>query len=468
MSTYKGLIRPYSSLLVQINRVVDAFWIFVSLFGIMGLGAGWNTDAAWLALLAASVFGLFSQFNQLYRSWRVAPLHEELSVIWRSWFTTALVVVFILYVFNDLFQLNKPAVLAWLILSPVLLSTTRVVVRLALRAGRRSGRNFRTAAVVGMNDIGHRIADSSLLNRWMGIRLVGYFDERSLDAERLTVGGPVPLVGNMEALVTRAGAGEIDIVYIALPMRAEIRIKELIERLADTMVSVYYVADFTVFDFLHAQWETLGEVPVLRVIDSPFNGFNGFTKRIQDICLSCILLLICALPMLAIALAIRLKSPGPAIYRQLRHGLDGHEFTIYKFRTMTMGGSDTPYKQATRDDPRVTALGSFLRRTSLDELPQLINVLQGRMSLVGPRPHPLKLNEEHTNLIRRFILRHKVRPGITGWAQINGFRGETETLEKMQGRIEYDLEYINNWSFWFDLKILILTVIRVWQDRKAY
>ena len=172
--------------------------------------------------------------------------------------------------------------------------------------------------------------------------------------------------------------------------------------------------------------------------------------------------------MLCIAIAIRLTSPGPAIFRQLRHGLDGHEFTIYKFRTMTMQASTTQYKQAERDDPRVTRLGAFLRRTSLDELPQLVNVLQGRMSMVGPRPHPLKLNDDHARVIQRFILRHKVRPGITGWAQINGLRGETKTVDKMRSRVEYDLEYINNWSFWFDLRILVLTVVRLWRDRNAF
>jgi len=468
MSTDKGLIRPYSFVLIQVNRVIDAFWIFAGLFVVMEYRGGWNSDSAWLALLATSLFALISQLNNLYRSWRVAPLHDELSVIWRSWFSTLLIVVLVLYVFNDLFQLDKTVVLLWLIVTPMLLFATRVVARLGLSLGRRSGRNFRTAAVVGMNEIGHRVADRILFNRWMGVRLIGYFDERALNHERLTVGGPVPLLGNMDDLVDRAGAGEIDIVYIALPMRAETRIKELIERLTDTMVSVYFVTDFAVFDFLHAQWETLSEMPVLRVIDSPFNGFNGFSKRLQDICLSSLSLLILGIPMLIIAVAIRVTSPGPAIYRQLRHGLDGHEFSIYKFRTMTAEAITTHYKQAERDDPRVTRLGAFLRRTSLDELPQLINVLQGRMSMVGPRPHPLQLNDDHATLIQRFILRHKVRPGITGWAQINGLRGETETVDKMRSRVEYDLEYINNWSFWFDFRILILTVIRVWRDRNAF
>jgi putative colanic acid biosynthesis UDP-glucose lipid carrier transferase len=468
MSTNSGAIRPYSFLLIQLNRVVDALWIFVGLYAVMHYRDEWSTQLIWLALLAATVFALLSQINYLYRSWCVAPLHDEISIIWRSWLSTLLIVVLVLYLFDYLFAINKTDVLIWFIVTPLMLVATRVVVRLALRIGRRQGRNFRTAAVVGMNEIGHRVADRILFNRWMGVRLVGYFDERALNHERLTVDGPVQLVGDMDDLLAQAAAGEIDIVYIALPMRAETRIKELIERLADTMVSVYFVADFAVFDFLHAQWETLSEMPVLRVIDSPFNGFNGFSKRLQDICLASLLLLVLGLPMLCIAIAIRLTSPGPAIQRQLRHGLGGEEFTIYKFRTAVVEASASQYQQVDDDDPRITRIGAFLRRTSIDELPQLINVLQGRMSIVGPHPHPLKLDDEHASLIQRFILRHKVRPGMTGWAQINGLHGETETLDKMRSRVEYDLEYINNWSFWFDLRILILTVVRIWRERGRF
>jgi putative colanic acid biosynthesis UDP-glucose lipid carrier transferase len=260
----------------------------------------------------------------------------------------------------------------------------------------------------------------------------------------------------------------VDIVYIALPMRAEARVRRLVERLTDTTASIYYAADFSVFDLLYAQWETIAGVPILRIVDSPLNGFNAFAKRVQDLCLSSLLLLVCALPMLLIALALRLSQGGPVFFRQTRHGLDGREFTIWKFRTMATVRRGDPVRQATRRDPRTTRLGRFLRRTSLDELPQLFNVLQGTMSLVGPRPHPVDLNDQYRFVLRRFALRHKVRPGITGWAQLNGFRGETETPEKMRRRLEYDLEYINGWSLWFDLRILCLTALRFWKDDNAY
>ena len=468
MARERGLIRPYSFLLIQVNRMADALLVFATMLGSVAWWQEVSADALWLALLSVLIFAMFAESSHLYRSWRVAALHTELSMIWRSWFATVLVVVFVLYLLGDSYQIHKMAVVAWLVIAPVLVGGTRVLVRLVLRVTRSAGRNFRTAAIVGATPAGRRIAERIVRNRWMGIRLIGYFDERRPGRGRELVEGPVPIVGGMADLRQRAEGGELDIVYVALPMRAETRIKGLIEELADGMVLVYYVADFEVFDLLRAQWETLGEIPVLRVIDSPFHGFNSFAKRVQDIGLASILLLMCTLPMLAIAAAVRLTSPGPAIYRQVRHGLDGVEFTIYKFRTMRAEDAQAGFKQATRADPRVTRVGRFLRRTSLDELPQLINVLQGRMSLVGPRPHPLDLNEQHRRLVKRFFLRHKVRPGITGWAQVNGYRGETESLEKMQRRLEHDLEYINNWSFWLDLRILLMTVARVWKDGGAY
>ena len=468
MPTDKGLIRPYSFLLVQANRLADALWILASLYVTLELGPGFSRDAVWLALVAPVAFGLCAERNQLYRSWRVAALHEELSMIWRSWLTASSFVVFIAFMFDALPRPSKALLLGWLVTAPLLLSATRVVVRLALRASRSAGRNFRTAGVVGANEVGRRVAERLIHNRWMGIRLIGYFEDRASVGGRALADGPVGVIGDTQDLVERAATGAIDIVYVALPMRAEARIRRLVERLADTTVSVYYVADFTVFDLLHPQWETLGGVPILRIVDSPVGGFSGFAKRLQDLGLSFLLLAVCALPMATIALAVKLSSPGPVLFRQRRHGLDGKEFTIWKFRTMALPEGDPLGRQATREDPRTTQVGRFLRRTSLDELPQLFNVLQGSMSLVGPRPHPPGLNDRHRAVIERFVLRHKVRPGITGWAQVNGCRGETETREKMQRRLEYDLEYINNWSFWLDLRILLLTAFRVWKDKNAY
>jgi len=212
----------------------------------------------------------------------------------------------------------------------------------------------------------------------------------------------------------------------------------------------------------------VGNLHIVNVVTTPFLGVSGITKRLEDIVLSVAILAIIAIPMLVIALAIKLTSRGPVIFRQRRYGLNGKEFEIWKFRTMTVTEDGDAFVQATFGDSRITPLGHFLRATSLDELPQFINVLCGEMSIVGPRPHPVALDEQHRSLIPRYVLRHKIRPGITGLAQVNGFRGETDSLDKMQKRIESDIAYIDQWSLMLDLKIIFLTLLRGFTDKNAY
>ena len=213
------------------------------------------------------------------------------------------------------------------------------------------------------------------------------------------------------------------------------------------------------FDLIQARSGELFGIPVVAMCETPFYGYRGVVKRMTDIAFASAVLLVAAPLMIAISLLVRYSSPGPVLFRQRRYGLDGHEIIVYKFRTMSVLEDGAKVSQATRDDARVTRLGRFLRRYSLDELPQLINVLQGRMSLVGPRPHAVAHNEEYRKLIKGYMLRHKVPPGITGLAQINGCRGETARVEDMQQRVDYDLEYLRRWSPLLDLRILLLTEI---------
>jgi putative colanic acid biosynthesis UDP-glucose lipid carrier transferase len=209
-------------------------------------------------------------------------------------------------------------------------------------------------------------------------------------------------------------------------------------------------------------------VPVVSLLESPFVGINGLVKRLSDLMIAALLLVLLSPLMLLIAAGVKLGSPGPAIFRQRRNGLDGEEIVVYKFRSMRVQENGAQVRQATRDDPRVTPFGAFLRRTSLDELPQFINVLQGRMSIVGPRPHAVAHNEQYRPIIRSYMVRHKVRPGITGWAQVNGHRGETDVIEKMEARVAYDIEYLRNWSLGLDLRIIARTVKLVLLDRNAF
>jgi putative colanic acid biosynthesis UDP-glucose lipid carrier transferase len=243
---------------------------------------------------------------------------------------------------------------------------------------------------------------------------------------------------------------------------------KLMDELRDTTASVYFVPDIFVFDLMRAQLAEIDGIPVLAVCETPFSGMNGVLKRASDIVFASILIAFLWPVMLAIAAGVRMSSPGPIIFKQRRYGLYGEQILVYKFRTMSVCEDRGSVTQATRDDPRVTPLGRFLRRTSLDELPQLFNVLFGSMSLVGPRPHAVAHNEEYRKLIDGYMLRHKVRPGITGWAQVNGFRGETESLEKMKRRVEYDLHYLRNWSLALDISILLRTARLVLRDTNAY
>jgi len=252
-------------------------------------------------------------------------------------------------------------------------------------------------------------------------------------------------------------------------MRSEKKMREVFDQLQDTTASLYLIPDLFVFELLGARQQDIAGLPAFALCETPLTGPFGGIKRVEDIVLASVILFFIWPIMLGIALAIRITSKGPVIFKQHRYGLNGERIKVYKFRSMTVSDNDdTVIEQASRYDIRVTRLGLFLRRTSLDELPQFINVLQGRMSVVGPRPHAVAHNEQYRKLIKGYMWRHKMKPGITGWAQINGWRGETDTLDKMKKRVEFDLEYIRRWSVWLDLKIVFLTVFKGFVDKNAY
>jgi putative colanic acid biosynthesis UDP-glucose lipid carrier transferase len=251
-------------------------------------------------------------------------------------------------------------------------------------------------------------------------------------------------------------------------MRAEERIRTVLARLGDTTASVYIVPDFFVFQLLHARWTNVNGLPAVSVFENPLCGVSGLAKRAADLVFGSLILALAAVPMFAIGVAIKLTSYGPVFFRQRRYGLDGREILVWKFRTMTCCDDGASMRQATRDDSRITGVGRLLRRTSLDELPQLFNVVAGSMSLVGPRPHATAHNEQYRSLIDGYMLRHKVKPGITGLAQVSGYRGETETLDKMERRVACDHQYIREWSLWMDAKILVKTLGVVLKQRNAY
>lgn len=321
----------------------------------------------------------------------------------------------------------------------------------------------RRAVIAGMNAQGIELARRLSTDPYSRIRVVGFFDDRA--TKRINEAGEHTLLGSISELPGYARSKQIEHIYISLPMASQPRILSLLEDLRDTTASIYFVPDIFVTDLIQGRMDSVSGLPIVAVCETPFTGLNGLLKRGNDIVLSLLILVLISPLMLIIALAVKLTSPGPAIFRQRRYGLDGKEIIVYKFRSMTVSEDGTTILQAHKNDSRVTPVGRFLRRTSLDEFPQFMNVLQGRMSIVGPRPHAVAHNEMYRKLIRGYMLRHKVKPGITGWAQVNGCRGETETLDKMTERINYDLDYLRNWSLRLDLYIIAKTVWVVLMER---
>lgn len=462
-----GLIRPYHTTLAMCGRIADVGFIIVGLAIITRwYDIEWTDRFDLVGIIGAVFFMLFAERYGLYRSWRIASLTQELRQVVAAWLGAVLGLALVFVFVTNPAAYGSGMLPAWALGVALILCLWRVALRRILHILRRNGRNSRRVAIAGAGDVGMQLKVSIADAAWMGLRLVGFYDDRSAGDHR--VGAGIHRVGTLERLVEDARCGRVDMVYVTLPLRAEARVNELVERLADTPVFVYLVPGVFVSDLLRARWQNVGDQSVVSVFESPFYGVDGWIKRCEDLLLAGFALALSALPMLLIAATIKLTSPGPVFYKQRRYGINGQEIEVWKFRTMSVCEDGEHVVQARRRDPRVTPVGAFLRHTSLDELPQFFNVLQGAMSVIGPRPHAVVHNEQYRRLIRGYMLRHKVKPGITGWAQVNGWRGETDTLEKMRKRVEYDLEYIRNWSLLFDLKIFLLTMAHAWADENAY
>lgn len=419
-------------------------------------------------LLSAAWFVLLAELSGLYKSWRQVELWSEILKICLAWLCVIPMPLILAFVSKTTTNYSRFALLLWFISSPVILSLWHSGWRMLLQLLHTQGWNLRNAAIFGVNKVGLRVCENIIDLPWMGLSMVGFYDDRP--AERLP---EIPfekigLLGNIDALIQSIKDGRIDQVYVSLPMNGERRIRDVIDQLSDTTASVFVVPDFFLFNLMHVRWTSVGDIPSISVYATPFYGADGIIKRIEDIILSIFILTLVSIPMVIIAILIKLTSRGPIIFRQRRYGLGGELIEVWKFRSMTVCQDGENIPQATKDDVRITRLGAFLRRTSMDELPQFINVLQGRMSIVGPRPHAVAHNEHYRQIIKGYMMRHKVRPGITGWAQINGWRGETKTVEKMRKRVEFDMYYIRNWSLILDLKIICKTIPTAIFGRDAY
>ncbi len=406
---------------------------------------------------------VYEQTN-IYRNWRNGKLLDYIRDTVMGWGIIVAILTLLAYATDLSGQYSQRVILTWFIVTPLALVVSQITLRAIADSLRRKG-GMRSAVVVGDNDSSLKLAQRIKEFPYLLIDIQGYFDERSEDRIQPGLG---PRLGGLRDVASHARKNGVQMIFISLPMSAQPRIREILDDLHDTTASIYFLPDTHVFELMQARFSNVGGIPVVAICESPFSGVESVIKDISDFVLASLILLLLFPIMLAITLAVVLTSPGPAIFKQRRYGLNGEEIIVYKFRSMTVAEDGAHIEQAHKDDPRITRIGAFLRRTSLDELPQFINVLQGRMSIVGPRPHAVAHNELYRKLIKGYMLRHKVRPGITGWAQVNGLRGETDVLEKMQGRIEHDLYYLQNWSIWLDLWIIVRTVVVVLRRDNAY
>ena len=383
-----------------------------------------------------------------------------------DWVIIAALLLFFGYASGYLYAFEPFPLLLWMSTAPAAQFAANVALRrlspsiLALQG------EPQRVVIVGINDAGTALAQELRNNPYSASRLLGFFDDRLGDRGQRAANPP--RLGTLDDLPQFVAKERVESIYISLPMAAQPRILQLLDALGDTTVSIHFVPDIFLTELVQGRFDSVGSVPIVTVCESPFSGTNGIVKRVSDVVFAALILILISPLMLLIAAGVKLSSPGPVIFRQRRYGLNGDEILVSKFRSMTVCEDGDEIRQAQKEDKRITPFGAFLRRTSLDELPQFFNVLQGRMSIVGPRPHAVAHNELYRKVIKRYMIRHKVKPGITGWAQVNGWRGETESLEKMKMRVDYDLAYLRNWSLRLDIYIILKTVFVVLRDRNAY
>ncbi|XHS80405.1 undecaprenyl-phosphate glucose phosphotransferase [Burkholderiaceae bacterium UC74_6] len=393
------------------------------------------------------------------------PVSAAIDVI-SSWIVLLIILALCGYATNSMGYFEDHVLLWWTGLTPIAQITAVELGRQVLRWQALKPQARRSAIIIGASALSVKVARALRDGKDKGVDFLGYFDDRQ--DERVHAEAQGHMLGTLSQASEYIRKHGVREVYITLPLGSQPRIVQLLEQIQGTTASLFFVPDVFGISIIQGRLQDINGVPVVGICETPFTGTNELVKRISDVVLSSLILVLISPILLVLAVGVKLSSPGPMIFKQRRNGLDGEEIIVYKFRSMRTQDDGQVVKQATKGDSRITPFGAFIRRTSLDELPQFVNVLQGRMSIVGPRPHAVAHNEEYRKLIKAYMVRHKVKPGITGWAQVNGLRGETDTVDKMKARVEYDLEYLRNWSLALDLQIIVRTVRLVVFDRHAY
>lgn len=466
----KGLLKEYSRALSVLILCMDMATVFI---------AGWAAyfirfdelifPSSYLAALMLAVLitpAVFS-FFAIYASVRGENFFKHSIQLLQAVCVLGLILAGLSFFTKSGDAFSRIWFLLWLGCAFLFLLILRLSILLFLRFMRARGLNERRVAILGASELGAKLAGVVQQALWTGYRLVTFIDDHVADKPAFI--HHIPVVQTPAHLSDYLAAENIDEIWLALPLRDQARVQEVLHELRHHTITTRLVLDIFGLDLLNHSITDVAGFPVLNIRSTPMVGINRLVKAIEDRVLAALILLLISPLFLIIALAVKCNSPGPVFFKQRRLGWDGRIINVYKFRTMLEHTEeDGKVTQATLDDKRVTGLGKWLRSTSLDELPQFINVLQGRMSIVGPRPHALVHNEFYKDSVHTYMQRHRVKPGITGWAQVNGWRGETDTLTKMQKRVEYDLYYINNWSLSFDFKIVFLTFFRGFNSHNAY
>jgi putative colanic acid biosynthesis UDP-glucose lipid carrier transferase len=453
------------ALLTGVQAIIPAVVAVLSLFCVVTLfGHRFDPSSAAVVIVAVLCLVLVQPPREVSTQLTSARLAAVSDVIMR-WMLLLAVLLAVGYVTKSL-GYPRRIFLTWAVVTPVALIVVTLAMQELMRRFLMNAFDNRSAIIAGYNPSSLELARRLKSNPGMRVEISGFFDDRSSD--RLGMESDTKLIGSLSDMSQYVKANRTDVIFIALPIRHVKRVMNLLDDLRDTTASIYYVPDIFVFDLIQARSGEIHGIPVVAMCETPFYGYRGVAKRLTDIGFSALILLLLLPLLVLIAIVVKLSSQGPIIFKQRRYGLDGREIAVYKFRTMLVTEDGAQIRQASKTDSRITRVGAVLRRSSMDELPQLINVLQGRMSLVGPRPHAVAHNEEYRKLIKGYMVRHKVLPGITGLAQVNGCRGETSKLEEMEARVNYDLDYLRHWSPMLDIKIILLTVVKVFRDDKAY
>ena len=468
----KSIFKSYSGFINVFSRICDPFVVICAAFVAYGVrfsfvDMDFPKDYRTLVLFAFfCVVLVFSLFG-LYSSWRGQELYKQAKAIFIAWFFVVLLMIVIMFGLKISSDYSRVWLALWGVFGLLFLLLTRMIIYAFLQYQRKRGRNVRYVVVIGVGDLGKKVVAQIKDSPWTGYKIKALFDDdRALkysDINGYKVLGPI---SDVEQYIA---ANQVDEIWIALPLRAEERVKELLYGLRHYTINIKLIPDIFGFSLLNQSVTEIAGLPAVNLSETPMGGGNRIVKAIEDRVLAFLILIIISPLLLAISIGVKLTSSGPVLFKQKRHGWDGKIINVYKFRTMMLHDDLVGMvTQATFNDSRVTKYGRFLRRTSLDELPQFFNVLQGKMSIVGPRPHAVEHNNLYKDKVNQYMLRHMVKPGITGWAQVNGFRGETDTLDKMKSRVEHDLFYIENWSLWFDIKIIVMTIFKGFSNKNAY